>query len=246
LEESEFLQTGAMLWKKGASATVSTRGASGGIGSLWNSSTFEILKTQHYIHWILTILLQKELSIQVSIFNLYVPILLEEKKDCWNKLKEFLRMHQIENIILTRDLNVTLSQGGKKGGAIVRDPIQEWVEDTILYWELEYIKHSRGKYTWSNKINGPGHIAERLDRFLVQSSFLLLGLNVESKILPFSASNHKPIVLEITKDSPWVRFLLDSSQPGFIMRGLLNWSLEFGRIQFQVHPFLCGKKNSEG
>jgi hypothetical protein len=136
-----------MLWKKGASAAINTRGSYGGIGSLWNSSTFKILKTKHYIHWILTILIHKESGIQVSIFNLYVPVLLEEKKDCWNKLKEFLSMHQIENIIIIGDLNVTLSQGEKKGGTIVRDPIREWVEDTILDWELEDIKPSRGKYT---------------------------------------------------------------------------------------------------
>jgi hypothetical protein len=115
LEEAEFLQTSATLWKKGAGATVNTRGASRGIGSMWNSSTFKILKTKQYIHWILTILLHKESGIQVSIFNPYVPVLLEEKKYCWNKLKEFLSMHQIENIIIVEDLNVTLSQGKQKG-----------------------------------------------------------------------------------------------------------------------------------
>jgi hypothetical protein len=67
---------------------------------------------------------------------------------------------------------------------------------------MEDIKPSRGKNTWSNKRNGPGHITTRLDIFLVQRSFLLLGLNAESKIIPFSASDHKPISLEITKDSP--------------------------------------------
>jgi hypothetical protein len=36
---------------------------------------------------------------------------------------------------------------------------------------------------------------------LVQSSFLLLDLNAVSKILPFNASDHKPILLEFTKDS---------------------------------------------
>jgi exonuclease III len=93
-------------------------------------------------------------------------------------------------------------KGKKKGGTIVRDPICEWVEEIILDWELEDIKPTRGKYTWSNKRNGPGHIATRMDIFLVQISFLLLCLNAESKILPFSASDHKPISLEITKDSP--------------------------------------------
>jgi exonuclease III len=116
-------------------------------------------------------------------------------------LKEFLSSHQLENIIIVGDLNVTLSLGEKKGGSIVRDPFREWVEDIILDWDLEDIKPPRGKYTWSNKRIGPGHIAARLDRFLVQSSFLLLGLNVVSKILPFNASDHKPIFLEFTKDS---------------------------------------------
>jgi hypothetical protein len=102
------------LWKKGAGATVSARGASRGIGSLWNSSKLKILKTEHYIHWILTILLHKESGIQVSIFNLYVPVLLEEKKDCWNKLKEFLSMHQIENIIISEGPQCHFIPRGKK------------------------------------------------------------------------------------------------------------------------------------
>jgi hypothetical protein len=67
---------------------------------------------------------------------------------------------------------------------------------------LEYIKPYRGKYTWSNKRNGPGHITSRIDIFPVHNSFLLLGLNVVSKILPFSASEHKPISIEFTKISP--------------------------------------------
>ena len=55
----------------------------------------------------------------------------------------------------------------KKGGSLVRDPAREWVEDFILDWELEDIKPTSGKFTWSNKRIAPGHIAARLDRFLV-------------------------------------------------------------------------------
>jgi hypothetical protein len=67
-------------------------------------------------------------------------------------------------------------------------------------WDLEDVKPTKGRYTWSNKRVGPGHIAARLDRFLVQSSFLLLGLNTTSAILPHSVSDHKPILLEILSD----------------------------------------------
>ena len=62
------------------------------------------------------------------------------------------------------------------------------------------VKPSSGKYTWNNKSIRPGHIAARLDRFLVQDTFLLLGLNLSSKILPFGGSDHMPILLEMVKD----------------------------------------------
>ena len=61
-------------------------------------------------------------------------------------------------------------------------------------------KPSTRKYTWNNKRIGLGHIAARLDHFLVQDTFLLLGLNLSSKILPFGGSDHKPILLEMVND----------------------------------------------
>ena len=48
---------------------------------------------------------------------------------------------------------------------------------------------------------GSGHIVARLDRFLVQSSFLVLGLNPDSTILSHSVSDHKPISLSLTTDN---------------------------------------------
>ena len=83
---------------------------------------------------------------------------------------------------------------------MVRDPIRETVDEIILEWDIMDVKPSTGKYTWNNKRIGPGHIAARLDRFLVQDTFLLLGLNSSSKILPFGGSNHKPILLEMVND----------------------------------------------
>ena len=95
-------------------------------------------------------------------------------------------------------MNVTLALSEKKGGSPVRDPAREWVEDIISGWDLADIKPSRGKFTWSNKRVGPGHIAARLDRFLVHSSFLTLGLFANSEILQACTSDHKPISLALT------------------------------------------------
>jgi hypothetical protein len=98
-----------------------------------------------------------------------------EKKTYWDSLKIFLNSHNNENSIITRDLNVTLSSTEKKGSSPVRDPAREWVEDLTIDWDLEDVKRDRGKYTWSNKRVGSGHIATQLDIFLVQSSFLTFG-----------------------------------------------------------------------
>jgi hypothetical protein len=82
----------------------------------------------------------------------------------------------------------------------VRDPAREWVEDLASAWDLLDIKPAKGLYTWTNKRIRPGHIAPRLDRFLVQISLLLLGLTANAEILPHSVSDHKPIHIEIKYD----------------------------------------------
>ena len=131
---------------------------------------------------------------QVSLFNIYALVLLWEKKDCWESLNSFLSTNPHENLVLAGDMNVTLALSEKKGGSPVRDPAREWVEDIMLDWDLEDIKPSKGKFTWTNKRVGPGHIAARLDRFLVHS-FLTLGLFTTSEILQACTSDHKPISL---------------------------------------------------
>ena len=110
----------------------------------------------------------------------------------------FLANNNHENLVLAGDMNVTLALWEKKGGSPVRDPAREWVEDIMLDWELEDIKPTSGKFTWSNKRVGPGHISARLDQFLVHSSFLILGLHASSEILQACISNHKPISLTLS------------------------------------------------
>lgn len=200
MEEQDFLKTTKALWKISRGITENTRGASGDIGTFWNTMKFDLVNFEARTHWIYTNLLHRETTQLISLFNLYVPVLLEEKIICWDSLKDYLQLKDLDNIIIGGDLNVTLALIEKKGGSIVRDPAREWVEDIMFDWELEDIKPTKGKYTWSNKRVGPWHIAARLDRFLVQSSFLLLGLTPSYSILLHSVSDHKPILLEISLD----------------------------------------------
>ena len=200
LEDSTLYKARNMFWKNGPGKAISSRGASGGIATFWDATKFDLLADHCSTHWIYTSLNHKYSGLQVSLFNLYVPNLLSEKTHCWDSLESFLIMHNPRNIILAGDLNVTLSVDEKKGGSPIRDQSREWLEDIILGWDLIDIKPSIGKFTWTNKILGPGHIAARLDRFLVHSDFLTTGLLAFSKILPNCISDHKPILLELSPE----------------------------------------------
>ena len=200
MEETATLQAGNKLWKKGPGIGNNSRGASGGIATFWDATLYDLEDEERMLHWVFTKLIHKHSGRNVSLFNLYVPVLYSKKKDCWSMLESFLNLQQLENIIVAGNLNVTLAANEKKGGTLVRDPSREWVEDIILGWDLIDIKPVKGKFAWKNKRLGPGHVAARLDRFLVHSSFLSMGLLASSKILPHCTSDHKPILLELALD----------------------------------------------
>eukprot|EP00253_Pinus_taeda_P012274 PITA_12274 len=130
-------------------------------------------------------------------YNVYAPNNAGEKKICWDSIKSLEDLENLENIIIAGDLNLTLLLSEKRGGNIVQDPARELAEDLMQDWDLIDIKPITGKFTWSNKRDGPGYIEARLDRFLVQSSFLLLGLEARMCILHSNVSDHKPISLEM-------------------------------------------------
>jgi hypothetical protein len=230
MEEADLLRLSPSFWKKGPGIAVSARGASGGLATFWDSTKLELTEEIGTIHWLFTNLIHKGSGRQVSLFNLYVPVLPNEKKDCWDSLQLFLNSHHTENLVVAGDLNVTLSLSEKKGGSIVRDPSREFVEDLMADWELEDIPPSNGKFTWSNKRVGPGHIAARLDRFLIQSSFLTLGLRASSKLLPHYTSDHKPISLSIRPSSslgpiPFKFSPLWPAQKDFFNLVQLSWEI---------------------
>ena len=114
MEEAAFLQVSTKFWKKQGKAAISSRGASGGIETLWDDKKFEAIDIKYSSNWILTLLRQKDTNTLVRIFNIYAPNSYADKKKCWNLLREE-RSNQHGNVILGGDFNVTLSQDEKKG-----------------------------------------------------------------------------------------------------------------------------------
>ena len=141
------------------------------------------------------------------------------------------------NVILAGDLNIILNQAEKRGGLVVRDPIREQVDDLILDWGLSDIIPAKWKYTWNNKSLGPGHIAARLDRFFIQDSFLLLGMNSFSKILAFGGSYHKPILLEMKKYQNLGRMPFRFSPLWVSQKDFMRIVVEVWTVLVTISPF---------
>ena len=80
MEEDVFLQISMKFWKKRGKAAISSRGASGGIGTLWDDTKFEAVDIKYNTSWILTQLRHKELNILVRIYNIYASNSYAEKK----------------------------------------------------------------------------------------------------------------------------------------------------------------------
>ena len=92
MEEAAALQAGKKFWKKGTGTANNSRGASRGIATFWDSNLYILEAEFRELHWIFTKLIHKASGHSVSLFNLYVPVLQSEKKDCWNKLESFLNL----------------------------------------------------------------------------------------------------------------------------------------------------------
>ena len=59
MEEAAFLHVSQKFWKKGGKAAISSRGASEGIGTLWDDNKYEAVDTKYNLSWILTLLRKK-------------------------------------------------------------------------------------------------------------------------------------------------------------------------------------------
>ena len=81
MEEDVFLQISMKFSKKRGKAAISSRGASGGIGTLWDDTKYEAVDIKYNTSWILTQLRHKDSNILVRIYNIYAPNSYAEKKN---------------------------------------------------------------------------------------------------------------------------------------------------------------------
>lgn len=169
-------------------------------------------------------------KITFVLFNLYVPALYVEKKDCWQTLSDFLDDYSPKNIILIGDYNLIFDPKKKRGVISTKDHFLPFVEDLIQQWDSLDFKPKKGLYTWSNNRAGAEHISTCLGRFLIQSSFLSKKKIISTKILPKLTFDHKPILLLFEEEEklgpiPFQFNPLWSNGEGFMDTIMKAWSI---------------------
>ena len=113
MEEHAFLQVAPSFWFNAQCIVVSSRGALGGIAMLQDPYKVEIVSSTTSPHWIFTEILFKDTNLRLSLFNVYVPIALSEKKFCWTNLNDHMITSHLDNFVIAGDLNLILSSEEK-------------------------------------------------------------------------------------------------------------------------------------
>jgi exonuclease III len=135
---------------------------------LWDAQQFNLTSWDFDLNWLLVSLLHVPSGKSFNILNVYMPSLYRDKVICWNSLMDLQRSLDSPPIIVVGDFNTTLHAFEKRGGSIVEMQTREHMEDLIQTWDLVDVKPQRGRFTWSNKRQGDGHITARLDMIFNQ------------------------------------------------------------------------------
>ena len=79
IDEESLLSISSKSWKLNVGKVVSSRGTPGGIVTLWTGNDFILENSHKSQHWIFTQLCHIPSKKVICLFNLYVPINLQEK-----------------------------------------------------------------------------------------------------------------------------------------------------------------------
>ena len=115
IAEDVLLLLSKTKWKNNSGMTVSARGTLGRLETLWFEEVFLLKESYASQQWIFTDLHHISSKTSLDLFNLYVPVNLIEKKDCWTTLSHFIETHSPNNISVARYINIIVDPVEKKG-----------------------------------------------------------------------------------------------------------------------------------
>jgi exonuclease III len=136
-KDTYILQDSIYIWRSCKGMAVNARGASGGIYTLWNPNIFSLHSWQSTMHWIKTSLLHLPTGNILTVINVYMPAMYQEKIDCWSSLQNLQDSLELKDLIMAGDLNTTLHPREKKGVLEYGTPLE--IISRILYPPSTYL-----------------------------------------------------------------------------------------------------------
>ena len=185
--------TKASLWgsSAGGMESVPSRGASGGLISIWDEEFFEIVEAISGHRWSLMRGNIRSISFSCVFVNVYAPNDVEGKKQLWEELL-CLKDRFRDPWCIGGDFNAVRNISERRGCS-VRSICMENFENFIEKADLVDLPMSGRRFTWSN----PQGNMSRLDRFLVSPEWLSIFCNLSQIGLSKSCSDHIPIQLGV-------------------------------------------------
>jgi exonuclease III len=126
MEASTILETTKKVFKATVgTAVISSRGASGGIVTLWDDQIWTLEVTLETQSCLLTVSKNKDNSNSISIVNVYMPTSFKDKMACWNCLSELKNTIDLSSCIIGGDFNTHLNLVEKKKAVKLETPSQK-------------------------------------------------------------------------------------------------------------------------
>jgi exonuclease III len=140
MKDYDVLQASTYFWKTSQGKAVSSKGASGGICTLWNPNIFQQEDWESDSNWLMVSLCHLPSGKLLSFLNIYMPSINKDKEICWLSIFSLLNQTRPTSLIFVGDFNTTMHNFEKRGGSIVREASRESMEDLLSTFDLMDIR----------------------------------------------------------------------------------------------------------
>ncbi|XP_020256684.1 uncharacterized protein LOC109833427 [Asparagus officinalis] len=155
------------------------------------------------------------------ITSIYAFNQMEARKVLWDELKSAQQSIRNEPWLLCGDFNTVINSEEKIGGSIVSESDTKDFRDFIDDCHLNQLKTTGCFYTWNNKQDHDSRVWCKLDRALVNDTWLLKYNASQVEFLLPNCSDHSPALVTIFEDcskgkKPFRYFKMWSKHDSFI------------------------------
>jgi len=157
---------------------------------------FDTISTSVVNSGILMELLAKDLGKYIWLINAYGPY--GDRWPFWDNLV-YSSVLSGNNVLLGHELN-PLNHREIWGEIARTDPIGHYFSHLYVTLHLVYVEPIKIVPTWRNHRRGREGIPNRLDRFLLEDSFLNDMIKIKSWVSSRGVSNHLPILLNLDRE----------------------------------------------